>query len=142
MVVIELITERTDHLEYFRARYGPAVTTEVIAATLTSPACATLYGYRPADDGMSLAVSYESGGGAEFDHVEVVEHADRVEVAVVVQRPNGFVTADSRVLQQTDRARVRPREPAGRRHDDRRAPARRRPRYRRRRTSPTPLKNV
>jgi hypothetical protein len=95
-VVIDLITKRADAEEYFRARYGAGVTTDVIATELTSPSCAGLFGYRPAADGMSITVGYEAGGGAQFDHFELVEYPDRVEVAVIVQVYNGPVTADSR----------------------------------------------
>jgi hypothetical protein len=99
-VVIELITRRRDAEAYFRARYGAGVTTDVIATELTSPACADLFAYRPAPDGTSLTVIYESGGGATFDHLEVVEYPDRVELAVVVQLPNGPITAESRRAEQ------------------------------------------
>ena len=50
-VLIRLITRRTDAEAYFRAHYGPSVTTDVIATELTRPACAGLFGYRPAPDG-------------------------------------------------------------------------------------------
>ena len=99
-VVIELITQRQDGEAFFRARYGPSVTTRVIATELTSPECAGLFGYRPAPDGNSLTIVYESGGGATFDHVEVVERPDRVEIAVVVQAPNGFRTGESQQAEQ------------------------------------------
>jgi hypothetical protein len=95
-VTIDVITKRADAAAYFRARYGDGVATDVIATELTSPECADLFTYRPAADGMSLVVTYEAGGGAELDHHEVVEHADRVEVAVVVQVSNGIITTDSR----------------------------------------------
>ena len=95
-VVIGVITKRADAEPYFRARYGDGVTTEVLATELTSPSCADLFGYRPAPDGMSIVIGYEAGGGAQFDHFELVEHPDRIEVAVVVQISNGPITADSR----------------------------------------------
>lgn len=100
-VRIEVITRRTDAEAYFRARYGPGVTTDVIATELTSPACAGLFDYRPAPDGRSITVGYEAGGGARFDRFELVEHADRVEIAIVVQRSNGPVTSDSRRAEAT-----------------------------------------
>jgi hypothetical protein len=100
-VAIDLITRRTDHLEYFRARYGPYVRTYVIATELTSPECAEILSYRTAPDGLSLQLRYASGGGATFDHVELAEYDDRVELGVVEQGPNGPRTADYRVGEAT-----------------------------------------
>jgi hypothetical protein len=94
-VRIELITARTDHREYFTARYGPHVRTKVIARTLTSPSCGDLFGWLPGDGPAQVVLVFEAGGGTVADHAEVVEHADRVEVALVVQEPNGPRTADS-----------------------------------------------
>lgn len=95
-VTIGLITKRADHAEYFRARYGPHVRTFVIHTELTSPECAKIVGYRPAPDGLSLELTYESGGGATFDRVELVEYDDRVEIGVVEQGPNGPRTLELR----------------------------------------------
>ena len=95
-VRIELITARADHREYFTARYGPHVRTKVIARTLTSPSCGDLFGWLPGDGPAQVVLVFEAGGGTVADHAEVVEHADRVEVALVVQEPNGPTTADSR----------------------------------------------
>lgn len=99
-VVIELITKRGDGEAYFRAHYGPAVTTKVIATELTSPACAGLFAYRPRPDGRSITVIYEAGGGATFDRFELAEFPDRVEVAVIVQQSNGPITLESRQAEQ------------------------------------------
>jgi len=99
-VVVELITARADHLAYFRARYGSDVTTKVIATEPTSPARAHIFCYRVAPDGASLLVEYESGGGVRFDHRELAERDDRVEVAIVVHRPNGPSTLESRRSEQ------------------------------------------
>lgn len=88
-VGIELITKRTDHAEYFRARYGPRVRTFVIHTELTSPECAKIVSYDVASDRLTLTLTYESGGGATFDRVEFVEYHDRVEIGVVEQGPNG-----------------------------------------------------
>ena len=99
-VMIELITARGDADAYFRARYGPAVDTKVIAKRLTSPACGDLFDWRRGPDASSIIVGYESGGGTTFDHLEVVEHPDRVEVAIVVQEPNGPTTAESSRAEQ------------------------------------------
>ena len=95
-VVIDVITTRGDAAAYFRARYGAGMAANVIATELTSPTCTDLFGYRPALDGTSIVVGYEAGGDAQFDHVELVEQPDRVEVAVVVQLSNGGISADSR----------------------------------------------
>ena len=101
VVELELITERTDAAEYFRARYGPRIRVQVIARTLYSPECENLWdavaGPGPAD----LTIGWEAGGGAEFDHVEVAEYDDRVVIGVVAQAPNGFRTADSRRAEHT-----------------------------------------
>jgi hypothetical protein len=95
-VVIELITTRTDHAEYFAARYGAHVATVVIATELTSPECAPIVGYRVSADGLTLTVRYASGGGATFDRYELVEHDDSVEIGIVEQGPNGPRTSDYR----------------------------------------------
>jgi len=39
VVMPELITKRTDHLAYFRERYGPRTDTKVIATEPHPPAC-------------------------------------------------------------------------------------------------------
>lgn len=95
-VWIELITARTDHRAYFAERYGPHVRTKVIARTLTSPGCGDLFGWLPGDDPAQIVLVFEAGGGTVADHAEVVEHADRVEIGLVVQAPNGPVTSESR----------------------------------------------
>jgi hypothetical protein len=92
-VTIELITARTDHLAYFRERYGRHVVTEVVATERYSPACAVINEY--AVDGARLDIGWESGGDVRFDHIEVVEYDDRVEIGVVVQAYNGFHTLES-----------------------------------------------
>jgi hypothetical protein len=127
-VDIGLITKRSDHAEYFRARYGPRVRTLVIATELTSPECAEIVGYDVAADGVTLTVRYASGGGATFDRYELVEYDDRVEIGIVEQGPNGPRTADyregratvvlsrplgsRRVVDATTGRRVRPRAAA------------------------------
>jgi hypothetical protein len=95
-VDIGLITKRTDHGEYFRARYGPHVRTFVFATELTSPECAEIVSYEVATDGVTLTVRYTSGGGATFDRYELVEYDDRVEIGIVEQGPNGPRRADYR----------------------------------------------
>jgi hypothetical protein len=88
-VDVDVITARTDATAYLRARYGPLVTAHVIAATLTSPRCAHMVGYRSTDAGLELV--YETDGVSTFDHAEVTESDERVEVAVVEQVPNGAI---------------------------------------------------
>ena len=95
-VQVGLITKRTDHRAYFRARYGRHVRTFVIATAQTSPECAEIVGYDVSADGLTLTVRYASGGGATFDRAELVEHDDRVEIGIVEQGPNGPRTADYR----------------------------------------------
>lgn len=98
-VELELITERTDHLAYFRERYGPHIATKVIATELYSAACTTVSDY--VVDGTRLDVGYEAGGDVKLDHVEVTERGDRVEIGVVVQSYNGVQTLDSRTARTT-----------------------------------------
>ena len=88
-VEVGLITKRTDHRAYFRARYGRHLWTYVIATELTSPECAEIVGYDVSADGLTLTVRYASGGGATFDRAELAEHDDRVEIGIVEQGPNG-----------------------------------------------------
>ena len=95
-VRIELITARANHREYFVERYGPHIRTKVIARTLTSPGCGDLFGWLPGVDPAQLVLVFEAGGGTVADHAEVVERADRVEVSLVVQEPNGPTTSESR----------------------------------------------
>jgi hypothetical protein len=99
-VEVELITRRADAQAYFRARYGRAVFTRVIATELTSAGCADLFGYTGGADDTTLTISYESGGGIEYDHAEVVEYPDRVEVAIAVRKPNGPSTSESITAEQ------------------------------------------
>jgi hypothetical protein len=93
-VEVELITARTDHAEYFRRRYGPAVTTKVIATERTREECADAERYEISPGGDSLVMHWGDSGDAEPDHVEVTEYADRVEIGVVQRLPNGGQTAD------------------------------------------------
>jgi hypothetical protein len=93
-VRIGLITKRTDHAEYFAARYGPHVETHVMATELTSPECAEIVGFHASPDGLTLTVRYASGGGAEYERYELVEHDDRVEIGIVEQGSNGFRTLE------------------------------------------------
>ena len=92
-VVVELITTRTDHAEYFRERYGP-VATEVIATEPTRQECAEARRYRISATRNSLLLSWGASGDAKPDHVELVEHADRVEVGIVQRLPNAGQTDD------------------------------------------------
>lgn len=99
-VSVELITARTDAAAAFRARYGPLVRVQVIATSLTSPACADLAGYRPGPQPDTVLVAYQAGGGATFDQAVVTETPEQVTVAIVVQRYNGVTTADSVIREQ------------------------------------------
>jgi hypothetical protein len=92
---VGMITRRTDHAEYFAQRYGP-VTTVVIATEPTSLECARAGNYEISGTGRSLVLHWGTGGGAELEHVELVEHADRVEVGIVERVPNGPRTLELR----------------------------------------------
>jgi hypothetical protein len=87
-VVVELITARTDADAVFRERYGP-VTIEVIATETHSLVPAALTDYRVS--GRELIVQYEKSG--ELVRVDLAEHNDRVEVAVIVRCWNGPTAA-------------------------------------------------
>jgi hypothetical protein len=99
-VEVELITARPDAAAVFRRRYGPDVRVVVIARRVASPKCGTLYGYALGPDPSSLSISYETGGGQQFDHAVVQESPDAVRVAIIVQSPNGVHTLESEVAQQ------------------------------------------
>ena len=100
-VDLDVITGRTDAAAYFRERYGPRIRVRVIARTLYSPQCTTLWDAVAGPGPTELTIGWEAGGGARFDHVEVAEYDDRVVIGVVAQAPNGFRTADSRRGQHT-----------------------------------------
>ncbi len=99
VVEIELITSRTDHLAYFRKRYGTHVATRVVATERYSPACREINEYEV--DGARIDVGWESGGGVKLDHLEVAEADDRVTIGVVVQSYNGGQTLESRTTHNT-----------------------------------------
>jgi hypothetical protein len=90
-VVVELITRRADAAEFFAERYGP-VKVEVVARETHSVVCTRATGYTPSDNG--LIIRWDTGGGTQLVRIEVTEHADRVEVAVIERVWNGVVTAD------------------------------------------------
>jgi hypothetical protein len=95
-VDLEVITERTDAAEYFRARYGPRIRVRVVARTLTSPRCVSMWDAEAGPGPSEVTIGWEGGGGATFDHAQVAEYDDRVVIGVVAQIPNGFRTADLR----------------------------------------------
>ena len=95
-VDVEVITKRADAAEYFRSRYGPHVRATVIATELYHPACTSIYDYRTGPDPAQLTIGWEAGGGAEFDHVQVVESEESVVLGVVARVPNGPRTAELR----------------------------------------------
>jgi hypothetical protein len=92
-VRIELITTRTDHAEYFAARYGP-VTTQVIATEPTIAMCTQAEGFEISGDGMRLTLGWSSSGDAKPGGVELREYEDRVEVGVVERLPSDGWTDD------------------------------------------------
>ena len=57
---------------------------------------ARIVGDRPSRDDLSLKLACESGGGAAFDRVELVDSTIRVEIGVVEQGPNGPRTLELR----------------------------------------------
>ncbi|RKQ90960.1 hypothetical protein C8N24_0776 [Solirubrobacter pauli] len=93
---VDLITKRTDFKAYFAERYGDMLRIEVEATEPYGFQCTASGSYRVAADGMSVTVSYETGGGNERARVEVTEFPDRVEVGLVEKVYNGPNTADLR----------------------------------------------
>jgi hypothetical protein len=72
----------------------------VIATELTSPRCRAIESYAVAPD-ESLRIRFDDGDGATFDHVEVTEYDDRVELGLVVQAFNGPVAGTGHTAEQT-----------------------------------------
>lgn len=95
---VDLITERTDFKAYFTKHYGDAVKIEVVATEAYSFQCTAATSYRVGDDGMSLNLTYATGGGNEFARMEVTEFPDRVEVGVVEKVYDGGNTLDLRMM--------------------------------------------
>ena len=95
---VDLITKRTDFKAYFKKRYGDALKIEIEATELYSFQCTGSGSYRVAEDGMSLTVTYSTGGGNQFARMEVTEFPDHVEVGVVEKVYNGSNTADLRSM--------------------------------------------
>jgi hypothetical protein len=93
-VRVYLITKRTDHRAYFRARYGPHVRTRVLGTELIVRECAELVGWAPGATPAEIDVWWQAGGGGVFAATEVTEYPDRVEVAVIGEFPTGFRTSD------------------------------------------------
>jgi hypothetical protein len=91
---------------YFALRYGP-VTTEVIATEPTSLECAEAGRYRISSTGRGLLLRWQSRDIETFERVDVVEHADRVEVGIVERvrndaMPYEYTSAERRYLYLLD----------------------------------------
>ena len=97
---VDLITKRTDYKAYFAKRYGDGLKIEIEATELFAFHCTGSSSYRVAADGLSLDVTYSTGGGNQFARIEVTEFPDRVEVGVVEKVFNGANTADLRITSQ------------------------------------------
>jgi hypothetical protein len=85
-VYVSMFSARTDHQAYFHERYGPSVT------TFATPddervGCTRLDGARVSSTGRSLVLEWTYSSGEELETVELTEHADRVEVGVVLRVP-------------------------------------------------------
>lgn len=93
-LIVALITKRTDHVQVFAARYGPAVMPVVIATEQTALECTKADAYRPSADGRSLRVLWTTGGGARFERIELMERRGRVEIGIVERVPNGPRTSE------------------------------------------------
>jgi hypothetical protein len=73
----------------------------VEATEVYSFQCTASRSYRVAEDGMSVTVTYSTGGGNELARMEVTEYPDRVEIGVVEKVYNGSNTADLRIMSHT-----------------------------------------
>jgi hypothetical protein len=97
---IGVITKRLDAKAFFRRRYGDGVEVEIVAREPYALACVAASSYTVAADGMSVNVTWDSGGGQEPERIEVTEFPDRVEVGVVERHYNGPSTDDARVYER------------------------------------------
>ena len=80
---VELGTARADAPAYFAERYGPQVETVIVAPSPTKLVCRRGESFEIAPDGRTLDLTWSSSADAVLERVELVEHADRVEVGVV-----------------------------------------------------------
>ncbi|MDA0183454.1 hypothetical protein OJ997_24305 [Solirubrobacter phytolaccae] len=94
VVKVELVTKRKDTKAYFAKRYDSRVKPIVRGTEETVLGCHTSTSFSIAPDGLSITVTYESGGGAQFEKTEVVQNPDRVVVGVVERSSTGPRTAD------------------------------------------------
>jgi hypothetical protein len=109
-VAIQMVSARTDHQAYFEARYGPAVFTFATAES-TRLECEELDRVRVSSSGRSLRLDWTYSRGDEFERVEVVEHADRVEIGIVLRVDFFFRYGDAR----PDSTRIQLSRPLGKR---------------------------
>jgi hypothetical protein len=107
-VFVQMISARADHQAYFRARYGPAVTT-FAAPEATRLNCTRLRRARVSSTGRSLVLHWVHSSGDAFETVEVTEHHDRVEFGIVLRVPYFGGPDDAR----PDSTRVRLSRPLG-----------------------------
>jgi hypothetical protein len=91
-VMVSLITDRPDHAEFFRARYGPAVVTELERSVARRLACRALDSYEPLPGG-GLVLHWFTGVGTDFERLEVSEFPGRVELGVVEWEATGVTPA-------------------------------------------------
>jgi hypothetical protein len=93
---------------WISGRYGPAVALDVLGPHPELETIARIEGYELLDDGRSLRLAFQAGGGVRLLRIEVDEHPDAVTVGAVVL--SGYVvTADWRL----GFAETRLREPLG-----------------------------
>ncbi len=86
---VELGTARADAAAYFAQRYGPLVQTAVVATSVTKLECRRGESFEIAPDGRTLTLSWSGSADAVLERIEMVEHADRVEVGVVERVSTG-----------------------------------------------------
>lgn len=107
-VVVELITRRRDAESYFRDRYGPAVTTNVLARRPTRLECSSPDSYRGGRDATTLRIHWLTGS-SRVVAIRVREGPRKVAIGIVERVKNGAV----RLVGINRRRKVELRRPLG-----------------------------
>jgi hypothetical protein len=95
-VRVQMVSARADHQEYFRARYGPAVTT-FARVEPTQLTCTAVRRVRVSSTGRSLRLDFIHNSSSAFERVELTEYDDRVVVGIVLRTDAFFNRLDARL---------------------------------------------